>query len=73
MAVTQNERHGCCCSVTKSYPTLYDSMDCIARQASLWLTISWSLPKFTSKDVVGSMLIYSKCTDCSNPRACHVN
>ena len=35
----------CCCSVSQSCPTLCDSMDS-ARQASLSLTITWSLPKF---------------------------
>ena len=40
----------CCCSVTKSHPTLCDPWT-VALQTSLVLTvqlISWSLPKFTS-------------------------
>ena len=36
----------CCCSVTQSCPTLCDPMEYTARRASLFLTISWSLPKF---------------------------
>ena len=37
----------CCCSVTQLCPTLWDPMTA-AGQASLSLTISWSLPKFMS-------------------------
>ena len=38
----------CCCSIAQSCQTLCDAMDCSlpACQASLSLTISWSLPKF---------------------------
>ena len=41
----------CCCSVGQSWPTLWDPMDC-STQASLALTISWSLPKFMSITLV---------------------
>ena len=41
----------CCCSVAKSCPTLWDPWTA-ARQASLSLTISQSLPKFTSIESV---------------------
>ena len=37
----------CCCLVAKSCLTLCDPMDC-STQASLSLTIPWSLPKFMS-------------------------
>ena len=40
----------CCCSVTK-YPTLCDPMDC-SMPAFPSLTISWSLPKFMSIELV---------------------
>ena len=33
---------------------LCDPMDCIAHQASLFLTVSWSLPKFMSIELVMS-------------------
>ena len=41
-----------CCSVSKSCPTLYNPMDCAARQAPLSSTISWSLLKFMSIELV---------------------
>ena len=41
----------CCCSVAKSCPTLWDPWTA-ARQASLFFTISQSLPKFTSIESV---------------------
>ena len=42
----------CCCSVTKSCLTLCEPLDYIARQAPLSSTISWSLLKFTSIELV---------------------
>ena len=41
----------CCCSVTKSCPTLCDSMNC-GTQASLSFTISWSLLRLMSIESV---------------------
>ena len=38
----------CCCSVAKLYPTLCNTMDCVAQQASLSFTISRSLLKLMS-------------------------
>ena len=43
-----------CCSVTKLCTTLLNPTDCVARQASLSLTISWSLPKFMAIDQCAS-------------------
>ena len=43
--------HCCCCSVTKSCPTLCNPMKCI-HQASLSFTISWSSLKFMSFELV---------------------
>ena len=44
----------CCCSVAQSCQTLCNPMDCslLACQASLSLTISWSLPKFMFIELV---------------------
>ena len=47
MKGSKNMEYICCCSVAQSSPTLCDPMDC-SIQASLSLTISQSLPKFTS-------------------------
>ena len=41
----------CCCSVTKSSPTLFDSMDC-STPVSLSITIFHSLPKLMSIELV---------------------
>ena len=40
-----------CCSVTKSYLTLHNPWT-VARQASLFSTVSWNLPKFMSTELV---------------------
>ena len=48
----------CYCSVTQLYPTLCNAMDC-SSQASLSLTISWSLPKVISIALVMPSLISS--------------
>ena len=47
----EREAGSCCCSVAKSCPTLWDPWTA-AHQASLSLTISQSLPKFTSIESV---------------------
>ena len=47
-------------SVTQSYPTLCNPMDCIAHQASLSITKSWNLLKLTSiKSVMPSIFVSS--------------
>ena len=47
----------CCCSVTKSCTTLCDPR-AAACQASLSLTIFWSLPKFMSVELVTPSLLF---------------
>ena len=41
----------CCCLVPKSYPALCDTMDC-STQTSLSFTMSWSLLKLMSMELV---------------------
>ena len=48
----------CCCSVAKSCLTLCDPMDC-STQASLSLTIPWSLPKFMSIEFISIAQVHA--------------
>ena len=51
LLLTHLARQVCCCSVAQSCPTLCDPVDC-SSQASLSFTISWSLFKLMSIELV---------------------